>query len=407
MAYDSLTTDQLLGMVFDKFDVAENGIQAAMRYIAEVRTRLAAPPEPEEPAPPTPVPVHPQPAPGEPITGWVRADTVKPHSRFTPEQLRTMLRAIKPSVDNGGDPNGAFRLNDHAVKGGLIDPFFRFGQERAGHHHTFFGNPLIGAHSTYEQLRREGVASSHAGAMDGGAIWVPTIFARHTASGEWRAVTDLRLIRYYKATPDIEHWDAIASGSPAFAAWVAGLHPQNREWYAFHRLVELPHGLRFIAGVTNGTAKFGFGADGLLTVQVESSPLWDGKHIDAPDHISHMAVAKRDRNYRLVVNPDYPKRLTVITMKFGVMSWPEGVDPATARVSSDIQHYAKPFDTLHAEYVEGWEPAVKTMWHDAAINRHLNCSSANLGNGLACVAGPNPDPATFGGRFSDLTVPFV
>ena len=42
---------------------------------------------------------------------------------------------------------------------------------------------------------------------------------------------------------------------------------------------------------------------------------------------------------------------------------------------------APPGTTFHADYFEGWDPTVKAMWTDNCINKMLNCSGGDLGNG--------------------------
>jgi hypothetical protein len=48
------------------------------------------------------------------------------------------------------------------------------------------------------------------------------------------------------------------------------------------------------------------------------------------------------------------------------MRWSPGLAPGT---------------TFHADYFEAWDPTVKAMWTDNCINKMLNCSGGDLGNG--------------------------
>jgi hypothetical protein len=62
-------------------------------------------------------------------------------------------------------------------------------------------------------------------------------------------------------------------------------------------------------------------------------------------------------------------------------------DPATLRsllhLSSDhMKPGAKSGETLHQDYMEQWVGTVKRMWTDHCINKGLDCSGADLGNGL-------------------------
>ena len=37
--------------------------------------------------------------------------------------------------------------------------------------------------------------------------------------------------------------------------------------------------------------------------------------------------------------------------------------------------------TFHADFFMAWDPTIKQMWHDNCINKMLNCSDGDLGNG--------------------------
>ena len=64
---------------------------------------------------------------------------------------------------------------------------------------------------------------------------------------------------------------------------------------------------------------------------------------------------------------------------------------------------AKPGETLHGDYMEQWVGEAKQMWLDHCINRGLDCSGGDLGNGLQLAGAsipsygwvnPNPRSAT-------------
>jgi hypothetical protein len=51
--------------------------------------------------------------------------------------------------------------------------------------------------------------------------------------------------------------------------------------------------------------------------------------------------------------------------------------------SSDIMMGTKPGESFHGDYAEAWDPEVRRTWHRNAIDRELNCSGCDLGNGKA------------------------
>ncbi|QNP46131.1 hypothetical protein H9L14_02395 [Sphingomonas sediminicola] len=42
---------------------------------------------------------------------------------------------------------------------------------------------------------------------------------------------------------------------------------------------------------------------------------------------------------------------------------------------------SKPGTTFHADWFGAWDNTVMSMWMDNCINKMLNCSGGNLGNG--------------------------
>ena len=54
----------------------------------------------------------------------------------------------------------------------------------------------------------------------------------------------------------------------------------------------------------------------------------------------------------------------------------------TWRLSSDeMMPGAAPGSTFHADWFGGWDNQVQAMWMDNCINKQLNCSGGDLGNG--------------------------
>ena len=408
-------------------------------------------PDPVEPPPPPAEPIEepdpaPEPLPTEHTGEWLVKEDVPALDSFeSDEEYRSHLRRTTGGlVDNKTDPVGAFRLDDVINKIGLMDPVFRPGMRPAHHLHGFFQNGAVDEHTTWESLGQTDPRFLHsrAGLMDHSAIWVPLVFAVHRETRQYTAITeDVRMSRYYKDKPDFSRWQDVMTRSPDFAAWVQRLKerkPWEYEFYANTPLVELPHNLRFIIGIPNGTNTIGVFSDPggpkvsdaiakksfkrfedlvghiqpgqRVKVSAQSSNLWDGKHLDSPDHASHMAHrhnGDRDGTYRPV--DGFPVRVPIITIaeSYLIPEWADLSQPLM--ISSDLQTGSAGGDTAHKEYVERWERRAKADWHEHAINGHRNCSFGNLGNGWATIGGPPPDPATYLERFPPelLTKPFV
>ncbi|MEM9565460.1 MAG: DUF1996 domain-containing protein [Actinomycetota bacterium] len=156
-----------------------------------------------------------------------------------------------------------------------IDPIVNPGQSRSGHAHEFFGNPNVNPNTTTQSLAdtpRSQIKCTDTN--DKSAYWTPTVLqnGREVGAHHFKA--------YYKSqTPDT---------------------------------VPMPFGLRMVAGNagarTNQSSQIGWWQSGgnttqgrnsmisksgnLLTLRINFPQCWDGKHLDSPDHKSHMAYAK-------------------------------------------------------------------------------------------------------------------
>ena len=51
---------------------------------------------------------------------------------------------------------------------------------------------------------------------------------------------------------------------------------------------------------------------------------------------------------------------------------------------------AKPGQTLHADYMEGWVAEAKAMWLANCIEKGLSCSGGDLGNGQQLIGAAKP-----------------
>ncbi len=61
------------------------------------------------------------------------------------------------------------------------------------------------------------------------------------------------------------------------------------------------------------------------------------------------------------------------------------------RLASDhMKAGAKPGETLHSDYMERWVEEAKRMWLDGCIDKGLDCSGADLGNGMQLVGAGQP-----------------
>jgi hypothetical protein len=181
---------------------------------------------------------------------------------------------------------GSFRVECTVVRQQRIDPIVAWGKS-SRHMHDFFGNTSVVATSTYESLR---AGSSNCSARgDRAAYWAPTLM---TPRGD--RVRPERGVFYYRNRPVTDE-----------------------------RTVAFPRGLRMVAGgafpsaywtcdgesdAALGSRKATIpdcGAGGKIKAHVYFPSCWDGKHVDSPDHRSHVAYGL-DKNGK--TSSSEPKR---------------------------------------------------------------------------------------------------
>lgn len=296
-----------------------------------------------------------------------------------------VIGAVPPSA--APDVVGAFRFLCMPGQLRFDDPILFPGQPGQSHLHQFFGNTAADAHSTYASLRRSG-DSTCMNRLNRSAYWMPAML-----NGRGQVVRPDYVSIYYKRRP--------ANDPECHRAGVA--------------CVALPRGLRFVFGFdmvhpdAPVTGAGYFNCDGPRAVQgyyktiTEAAPhcpagskigavinapsCWDGKHLDSPDHRSHIAY-HRWVDGREQCPSTHPYTIPAFTMG----SW-YTVDESlgdgrrtTWHLSSDEMPGGEggmraPGSTFHADWFGAWDDETMRTWTAHCIDRMLNCSGGDLGNG--------------------------
>ena len=296
-----------------------------------------------------------------------------------------------PAPDNKGDSVGAFRFI--CGPGQLLydDPVVHPGQPGKSHLHQFFGNLDADANSTYQSLRTRGKSTCNWSdfPLNRSAYWQPAML-----DGHGHVVRPDVIKVYYKRDP-------ISAASCA----------QNGSPRAVGICTSLPNGLKFVWGWNPVTHQGGdpkFVCDGptaqggvfrsipeaaaacpfdsapgakqnQLGIAVDMPDCWDGKHLDSPDHRSHMGVPVDTHEGYFKCDAAHPFAVPTFSMS----AW-FTVDENTAdwRLSSDAMEPDKPHGfTLHADWFGAWDNLAEKKWMDGCVNSHLNCSGGDLGDG--------------------------
>jgi hypothetical protein len=294
------------------------------------------------------------------------------------------------------DHVGAFRFICNAAHVAKADPIVYPGQPGKGHLHQFFGNTATDANSTYESLRKTGQSTCNS-PLNRSAYWMPAMM-----NGNGQVVRPDYVQIYYKRRPISD-----PNCDPKKSATAQGI------------CVNLPRGLRFIFGYdmltakaptgklrfscldAKGIAAYSGGADivsaatgcvvgGKFEASITAPDCWDGKNLDSPNHRDHMSYGSYGGWGYLKCPDTHPYVVpTFVLAAFYTVdadlntsgTW-DGTLKSWHLSSDDMSGMAmKPGSTFHTDWFGAWDDTVMQMWTDNCINKLLNCSGGDLGNG--------------------------
>lgn len=345
---------------------------------------VALPPTPVPAPAPTPTPT-PTPAPaGSTVPDNMATQLVAAiASNFDPMR-ELVATALPPSA--APDVVGAFRFICMPGQLKKDDPIVYPGQPGRSHLHQFFGNDTADAYSTYASLRAGG-NSTCMSPVNRSAYWMPALL-----NGKGQVVRPDYVSIYYKRRPSS---DPVVSDPN---------HPQYQG-----KATSLPNGLRFIFGrdmlnlADAPTGQLHFACDGPVSftpkdwknfeeaqagcpvgnrigVQMTAPDCWDGKNLDSSDHRSHVAYGSYGSWGYLKCPVTHPYVIPAFTMGVWYTQAP-GEIYAFVSDELDTSPAHKRGDTFHADFFMAWDPMVHDLWEKNCLDKMLNCSSGDLGNG--------------------------
>lgn len=360
-------------------------------------------PTPAPSASPTPVP-SPSAAPAGYILTKSLAGADDLIANFAVDQ------GLQPAWGTGGIPGlysadeGAFRFicgGDGAIA--QDDPVAYFNRPGASHLHQVWGNAEFDSATTPADLASNAVTNCNATpySLNRSSYWMPALV--HEAGDVIKP--DLVMVYYKRKTassdacnPASSKFIGICVGIPSQIRFIFGWDAkqptasvQGASWYCtstsghYKNLDDM-----FNAGCT-------VGADILANTMAPNC--WDGKHLDAPDHRSHMSYMATDPHTGagrcptthpyLIPQEENKAQYHVTPDMIGTRS--DGTKYSRVRLASDAMlPGAKPGATLHADYMEAWVTAAKKMWTDNCIDKALDCSGGDLGNGKQLIGAAQP-----------------
>jgi hypothetical protein len=253
-----------------------------------------------------------------------------------------------------GNPVGVPEFNaqcDLKPHHGSNDPIVFPGQPGVSHNHTFLGNTSTNATSTLKSLLAH-KASSCQPKQDHSAYWIPTLYVNN------KTVDPVSTTVYYGSS------------------------------LSNHAKVQpFPQGLRMVVGnATNQLRSGGVGhefycqgADHVLTAggfptcatssknqmlfDLVFPECWDGKHLDSPDHKSHMAYGIAGGKC------DAAHPVQVPSLHF-VIHYPGGLDVKHARLASGNAY------SMHGDFFNAWEKPALAKRVRNCIDQSVKCNTA-------------------------------
>ena len=179
---------------------------------------------------------------------------------------------------------GAFFSNCKFSHTGPDDPIVYPRQPGNSHPHTFFGNRSTDANSTLASLRA--AATTCAPRADTAAYWVPTLYlgGREIRPSKVQAYYVMKAVKTMRAFPP---------GLRIIAGDAHARHAQSTQVTYWSCGAPAFHTAPSERVPTCSTVSTPFGAaKTFLELNVIFPDCWDGRHLDSPDHQSHMAYSR-------------------------------------------------------------------------------------------------------------------
>ena len=286
------------------------------------------------------------------------------------------------------DVVGAFRFI--CTPGQLLkdDPVVYPGQAGRSHLHQFFGNTAANAHSTYASLRTTGDSTCN-NMLNRSAYWIPAMM-----NGKGKVVRPDYVSIYYKRrlSSDPECFRQALKGCrslPRGLRYVFGYNMATEQGGGFYFNCDAPDAGGHFPDIVTAAKRCPVGSR--LGVVIGAPDCWDGKNLDSPDHRSHMAYP----SYGSWGYQKCPDTHPYVIPSFTLGAWyttdadldrSGAWDPSkpTWTLSSDTMAGMapkRPGTTMHADWFGAWDDNVMQTWTANCIDKLLNCSGGDLGNG--------------------------
>ncbi len=292
-------------------------------------------------------------------------------SQLTLGNPGTTQSLIEPSpyAVRPGQSRDTFRTRTRFTHFLKDDPIVFPGQSGASHLHMFFGNALVNASTTADNIRTNCSSASAGGTANYTGYWVPALF---DANGKVMLPDSFyEPLLYYKAAYDIPDPTQIVAVPPGLRM-IAGdksataSSPQTDNRAQFSCYATPGSNQSYIVDCPQGST---------LEMTIVFPRCWDGQNLDSSDHKSHMAYANNG------CSASHPVILPEISFHFRFpVNSPNGT--AGWRLSSDMYDSSQTGGySLHADWFGGWDPAVMDLLIRNCDQAQVDCGVDVLGDG--------------------------
>jgi hypothetical protein len=320
--------------------------------------------------------------------------------------VELMTESEFPAVSEGW--LGIFRVKCDFSHSSYNDPIVFPGEEGAAHLHRFYGNTLVDHNTTDESLFTSGEGTCQGNVLNRSAYWAPALLApSYDNSGErlldtngdpaWVTVPGItgdpdeshELFYYSAATTDLEAIQPIPLGMRIIVGSGMGQPGQEQDtsivrWHCNSwGAADDDDVLLYTPGIPSCEAGDIVRADLLFP------NCWDGVNLDSDNHQSHLAYPIKGGGQ--IVCPDsHPTSLVRLSYHFGYavtqrVSHPDTQKSDNWKLASDMYEASDANSggmSLHADWMNGWQPELMQMLLDNCLKQGLDCHDGNLANGF-------------------------
>lgn len=252
------------------------------------------------------------------------------------------------------------------TKYATVDPIVAPGVNPFGHNHTFGANPGINQNSTAWTLGNGGAGTTNCGMKrDRAAYWMPTAY-----NNNGNAVKPTEVRAYYRAgTTNTASVRPIPFGLVIIAGDAKATSPQSagRAGWQCRNLTSGNTVSKQALPPTCPTGDF-------MESSVVFPNCWNGRNLDSVDHKSHMAYAAATA----ACPSSHPVRLPQLTLAYRFPT--NALNGATMSLATvplpgetAAQTKTRSRMTLHADFMNAWDPATMAALVEHCIHRNVGC----------------------------------